>query len=246
MTLQGIVISIHAPRAGCDLHGGTRPLAGEDFNPRTPCGVRLCSCRCSFLRLHFNPRTPCGVRRLCDVFSLPQSVISIHAPRAGCDSGGSGVPLLPIISIHAPRAGCDRDIQRSAVPHAHFNPRTPCGVRRSRRRNVYGHLISIHAPRAGCDNHAKQDHGSTLISIHAPRAGCDLLYLDGLDHFVKISIHAPRAGCDSARPQHNDIQGVISIHAPRAGCDRDSRTRSTRCSISIHAPRAGCDLPIHL
>ena len=79
-------ISIHAPRAGCDLRGkahadawsafqSTHPVRGAtvnnfvdsaviaDFNPRTPCGVRqatLCRLR---KETHFNPRTPCGVRR---------------------------------------------------------------------------------------------------------------------------------------------------------------------------------------
>ena len=35
---------------------------------------------------------------------------------------------------------------------AHFNPRTPCGVRRENYGNVaYNFPISIHAPRVGCD-----------------------------------------------------------------------------------------------
>ena len=36
-------ISIHAPRAGCDLHALIVNLQRSDFNPRTPCGVRLCN-----------------------------------------------------------------------------------------------------------------------------------------------------------------------------------------------------------
>ena len=57
-------ISIHAPRAGCDCYYSAIQRAGRNFNPRTPCGVRL----------------------------LPQILtpsivhISIHAPRAGCDA----------------------------------------------------------------------------------------------------------------------------------------------------------------
>ena len=81
------------------------------------------------------------------------NLISIHAPRVGCDgenarfyAEGGG------ISIHAPRVGCDagydyEGVQMAVfqsthpvwgatftyVAHAtvegHFNPRTPCGVR---------------------------------------------------------------------------------------------------------------------
>ena len=87
--VKAVKISIHAPRAGCDCmrchshgqHGetfqSTHPVRGAtwlwyesksqsiDFNPRTPCGVRPATARC------------CGLCR----------IISIHAPRAGCDNG---------------------------------------------------------------------------------------------------------------------------------------------------------------
>ena len=56
------LISIHAPRAGCDHGGGERPA---------------------------------------------EAVISIHAPRAGCDFVQPLFLPKREISIHAPRAGCD-------------------------------------------------------------------------------------------------------------------------------------------
>ena len=40
--------------------------ASEHFNPRTPCGVRLCLWQHAQHYDNFNPRTPCGVRRLMD------------------------------------------------------------------------------------------------------------------------------------------------------------------------------------
>ena len=81
-------ISIHAPLAGCDRSARSTETRMDDFNPRTPCGVRpiqtgirdvienqfqsthplrgatqcLPICRCS--SIDFNPRTPCGVRPL--------------------------------------------------------------------------------------------------------------------------------------------------------------------------------------
>ena len=102
-------------------------------------------------------------------------MISIHAPRAGCDVWGVYAGYAAHISIHAPRAGCDLTPFTSLIPcslfqsthpvrgatlhadaggHAeiYFNPRTPCGVRLE----IYDRIkalrkISIHAPRAGCD-----------------------------------------------------------------------------------------------
>ena len=60
---ESLMISIHAPLAGCDSVHRYFHQAEQYFNPRTPCGVRLCS-RSGFRYVcHFNPRTPCGVRQ---------------------------------------------------------------------------------------------------------------------------------------------------------------------------------------
>ena len=57
------LISIHAPREGCDD-------CGAGINPRLE---------------NFNPRTPRGVRRLYVFACTTSRTISIHAPREGCD-----------------------------------------------------------------------------------------------------------------------------------------------------------------
>ena len=112
-TLQapGKRISIHAPRAGCDNPYKVVTLWDNDFNPRTPCGVRRYKAAFVWRRENFNPRTPCGVR------------LSCLLPRA----------IRAEISIHAPRAGCDLPTELTFLRLYHFNPRTPCGVRRSKR-----------------------------------------------------------------------------------------------------------------
>ena len=102
---------------------------------------------------YFNPRTPCGVRPAVDVETMLDSLISIHAPRVGCD-----------FRIKRPRG------------HAYdFNPRTPCGVRLDGTGQISGNpgFQSTH-PVWG----ATLDDKGTLISIieisiHAPRVGCD-------------------------------------------------------------------------
>ena len=80
-----VVVSIHAPREGCDARssarlpdtqsfnsrtpGGVRPISSEDraitnrFNSRTPGGVRLRSGSRPTFPMSFNSRTPGGVRQ---------------------------------------------------------------------------------------------------------------------------------------------------------------------------------------
>lgn len=44
---------------------------------------------------------------------------------------GTVPALYPLLSIHAPRAGCDERVVKCRFrPRRYFNPRTPCGVRR--------------------------------------------------------------------------------------------------------------------
>ena len=79
--------------------------------------------------------------------------ISIHAPRAGCDTGDGVVVTKNEISIHAPRAGCDVAIPDSFVYSLQFQSTHPVrGATGSARRRQVRSGISIHAPRAGCDN----------------------------------------------------------------------------------------------
>ena len=105
-------------------------------------------------RPYFNPRTPCGVRHAAFANLGAVFLISIHAPRTGCDYRslcfcallpyfnprtpcgvrrriGITQRICPIISIHAPRAGCDPPFLTKRIKTKfNFNPRTPCGVRR--------------------------------------------------------------------------------------------------------------------
>ena len=100
-------ISIHAPHAGCDCLHFRFCFAENNFNPRTPCGVRL-----SFFYpfsmppIYFNPRTPCGVRH--PNWHIEAEKANFN-PRTPC-----GVRL------------CDCIYHKG---FGNFNPRTPCGVR---------------------------------------------------------------------------------------------------------------------
>ena len=167
--------------------------------------------------------------------------ISIHAPRAGCDSIPWQTSVESWISIHAPRAGCD------VLP----------------RQDSKLSQISIHAPRAGCDHQTASKGHSEAISIHAPRAGCDL----GRKACPARTVHFnPRTPCGVRQPRApatgatylfqstHPVRGatIISLIVLRAHVDFNPRTPCgvrrrmvtkyvLEKAISIHAPRAGCD-----
>ena len=102
---------------------------------------------------HFNPRSPCGERRTTGEEAVIPMLISIHAPRAGsgykscgiikrdeisihAPRAGSGDVTVGLvkptkISIHAPRAGSGGRDRGAGQAHENFNPRSPCGERRT-------------------------------------------------------------------------------------------------------------------
>ena len=82
---NGQHISIHAPLAGCD-HGTWRPTPfPANFNPRTPCGVRLHRpCRSS-VKSRFQSTHPLRGATCPKQKPVTGQNISIHAPLAGCD-----------------------------------------------------------------------------------------------------------------------------------------------------------------
>ena len=83
---------------------------------------------------------------------LSDYIVSIHAPREGCDANGIQIQvtpnlfqfthpgrgatdtrradgLIPDVSIHAPREGCDKQVVTEMTKEYGFNSRTPGGVR---------------------------------------------------------------------------------------------------------------------
>ena len=201
---RGSSISTHAPRAGSDLSSFSTISFYHDFNPRSPCGERLFVWFFgAFSFAYFNPRSPCGERPNMQEAARRGVDISTHAPRAGSDyryrlESDADSP----ISTHAPRAGSDLPFLLNLQKHKYFNPRSPCGERRSSSYpDVIVNCISTHAPRAGSDGDIRSPtltgrifqptlpvRGATrknpiprprlLISTHAPRAGSDRVLAD--------------------------------------------------------------------
>ena len=174
-TLVLMKISIHAPLAGCDAERVARDYHAPNFNPRTPCGVRLPKI--------CNSSSPMG--------------ISIHAPLAGCDSGCSSASCF--IRNFNPRTPCGVRPRALAPegPDRHFNPRTPCGVRR--RSVPFRCKVGYFNPRTPCGvrrtTYAGTGQSLPFQSTH-PLRGATVGLIRVLDT-VFISIHAPLAGCDN-------------------------------------------------
>ena len=102
--------------------------------------------------MDFNPRTPCGVRLVRATYWTGSPRISIHAPLAGCDNPEVVESRMTEFQSTHPLRGATMCYITADGTNTDFNPRTPCGVRR-RRLCAYRCIrpISIHAPLAGCD-----------------------------------------------------------------------------------------------
>ena len=178
-----ITCSIDPFQSTHPLRGATQDLRAlrrhdDDFNPRTPCGVRLAHIAAlPSASIYFNPRTPCGVRLVLGLVLCILSRISIHAPLAGCDKRKRG------LMFH----------------FTNFNPRTPCGVRRF----IFVLFILIKRrfqsthPLRGATTENINNKGNHSISIHAPLAGCDNVRLSRLFACVNFN---PRTPCGVRPP----------------------------------------------
>ena len=190
---------------GCDPDTGKPWSDTEDFNPRTPCGVRHPLAAIFFFRLIsiHAPRVGCDHLLAAPVDGLS---ISIHAPRVGCDAR----PIIagihgPLISIHAPRVGCD-------------GPGPP------ERSSLWG-FQSTH-PVWGATVLATASPGESIFQSTHPVWGATTDERGGKKERA-ISIHAPRVGCDRTG-RRVCVEIDISIHAPRVGCDNEKPKTVTR------------------
>ena len=102
-----------------------------------------------------------------------------------------------VVSIHAPREGCDEEMLSVADMTTSFNSRTPGGVRQNVTANTsLTKLFQFTHPGRGATVLSSEVSNGDKVSIHAPREGCDLVRVLSVPASV-VSIHAPREGCDS-------------------------------------------------
>ena len=149
---------------------------------------------------NFNPRTPCGVRQLIRAWTGCQEAFQSTHPVWGATGYAHVAETYGLISIHAPRVGCDGGFPgptRTADLFQSTHPVWGATLRGGRLIPLPG--ISIHAPRVGCDGCAEQGQPAAEIfqSTH-PVWGATLRPIHQEDT-LEISIHAPRVGCDPLR-----------------------------------------------
>ena len=214
-----MIISIHAPLAGCD---------SKRFNS-------------SSVHLYFNPRTPCGVRPV----NFPSLKFSFRFQSTHPLRGATLVLYLTyyvvVISIHAPLAGCDTLSVYLAIRSYNFNPRTPCGVRRKVQSNIRGRrqFQSTH-PLRGATSGNVIDLTFVSISIHAPLAGCDQIQAHGRRYGRNFNPRTPCGVRPSISSGSTGIPSFQSTH-PLRGATFIFLFQGAKGAISIHAPLAGCD-----
>ena len=168
----GLDISIHAPHAGCDetkddlsafasVFQSTHPMRGatetclhakyhgQDFNPRTPCGVRQAhSCGRRFSG-RFQSTHPIRGATTASIPMVQTAAFQSTHPMRGATDCRCRIHDHTNISIHAPHAGCD-ETQKNDLAHiSNFNPRTPCGVRRRHDRHLPAAVRDFN-PRTPC------------------------------------------------------------------------------------------------
>ena len=126
---------------------------------------------------------------------------------------------------------------------AHFNPRTPCGVRPALMLGMGVYFcISIHAPLAGCDLPGVVARGRSRDFNPRTPCGVRRQFPNGtLPTAASFQSTHPSRGATPFGRTTERLHVAISIHAPLAGCDNRPRASGREISISIHAPLAGCD-----
>ena len=193
------VISIHAPRVGSDWFRDGVNAAIGNFNPRSPCGERpfsglfLCrldmgfqstlpvwgatgSSKIAATIIRFQSTLPVWGATGWQDRTTPHVIFQSTLPVWGATAGARGLICPLHISIHAPRVGSDRCAQPIPAIRADFNPRSPCGERRS-----YWRLccawpeFQSTLPVWGATKGAAEMATAIRISIHAPRVGSDWL-----------------------------------------------------------------------
>ena len=190
------MVSIHAPRAGCDISRKKSLITFKCFNSRTPCGVRLRLSRNIDITLCFNSRTPCGVRlHALQSLGNPRRFQFTH-PVRGATSMVKYIIYRPSsfnsrtpcgVRLYRPRLNQPDCLfqfthpVRGATPlsapcrgRRGFNSRTPCGVRPQARSNQqWARMFQFTHPVRGATTQRQWRCHTNYVSIHAPRAGCD-------------------------------------------------------------------------
>ena len=134
----------------------------------------------------FNPRTPCGVRPVVSALIVSGILFqSTHPVRGATLKPDSAVAQIRFQSTH-PVRGATFVPGLNVFSHLYFNPRTPCGVRpwiECDGGAIW--LFQSTYPVRGATSVILAVNSTSIISIHVPRAGCDGKF----DDFNPLNLH---------------------------------------------------------
>ena len=212
-------ISIHAPREGCDfIISNNKYISTNNFNPRTPRGVRLVQnfekFASYFISIHA-PREGCDVCvTLCKY--VQARFQSTHPARGATLSSIKTNPLRWDFNPRTPR-GVRLQLPALKVLVHDFNPRTPRGVRRFIfwvKFIFYIKFQSTH-PARGATRRRRAPREEEGISIHAPREGCDGRLWYTIDVVEGFQSTHPARGATISMYGHGGMWIFQSTHPAR-------------------------------
>ncbi len=126
---NGLMFQSTRPARGATSSGMGSLSGFTGFNPRAPRGARLCARQMASVPILFQSTRPARGATHSDRPERTPKMVSIHAPRAGRDTGVMYIIPVEKVSIHAPRAGRDALTDWPGQTWAGFNPRAPRGAR---------------------------------------------------------------------------------------------------------------------
>ena len=163
-------------------------------------------------------------------------VVSIHAPREGCD-GDRHLPRASfVVSIHAPREGCDRRRLTSGLVSLSFNSRTPGGVRLALTHSVCLPIsFNSRTPGGVRLPYVNYYYGVKRFNSRTP-GGVRLASILSACWLTSFNSRTP-GGVRPWRSRAVDALYNVSIHAPREGCDlKTSKERAARMCFNSRTP----------
>ena len=186
------------------------------FNPRTPCGVRLCYHIYKYSVKAFQSTHSLRSATLQNYLMENSRTVSIHALLAECDFAGGWLSgsIYGFQSTHSLRS-------------ATTDKQSCCAYWR----------VSIHALLAECDLLGQTRRKGGMVSIHALLAECDCLHALMVASGKSFN---PRTPCGVRLFGGDELQIVfaVSIHALLAECDKS--ITSTLAPSFCFNPRTPC------
>ena len=191
----------------------------QNFNPRSPRGLRLSAVQVPAQHQDFNPRSPRGLRLSTEQAQLDPLEFQSTQPKRAATLDVKVIFPLVAISIHAAQEGCDPTAKPPATLPIYFNPRSPRGLRHPATA-VYSRstLFQSTQPKRAATSKRIRRRKSCGISIHAAQEGCDKEELFAKVRDGNFNPRSPR-GLRLFDENYFKAMFGISIHAAQEGCD---------------------------